>query len=37
MEEQKLLGKKLSSDAELIMWLSSEDKNNIDKSEINFL
>jgi len=36
MEEQKLLGKKLSSDAELIMWLSSEDKNNIDKSELKF-
>ena len=36
MEEQKFLGKKLSPDAQLINWLSSEDKKEIDNKGLKF-
>ena len=36
MEDQKYLGKKLSPDAELIMWLSSENKKKIDNKNLKF-
>ena len=36
MEDQKFLGKKLSPDAELIMWLSSENKKKIDNKNLKF-
>ena len=36
MEVQKFLGKKLSSDAELINWLSPEDKKEVDSKQLKF-